>query len=69
MTEEQLLWMEAHINIFTSNVSTSKENVAKVYEIYNAITGEGKSPNGCSRCWVSTKKRVLKHYIDLGHLF
>lgn len=69
MTEEQLLWMEDNLIIFTSNVSTSKENVQYVYDIYNAITNENKKPNGCGRCWVSVKKRVLKHYIDLGNLF
>lgn len=69
MTEEQLLWIEANRVIFTSNVSTSKENVLKVYEIYNTITGENKKPNGCGRCYVTTKKRVLKEYLDLGNLF
>jgi hypothetical protein len=69
MTPEQLQWMELHLNIFTSNVSTTKENVQYVYDIYNAITGENKRPNGCGRCWVTVKKRVLKHYIDLGNLF
>ena len=69
MTEEQLLWIEENRTIFTANVSTSKENVEKVYEIYNTITGENKRPNGCARCWVTTKKRVLKEYLDLGNLF
>ena len=69
MTEEQLLWIEANRVIFTSNVSTSKDNVNTVYDIYNAITGENKKPNGCGRCWVTVKKRVLKEYLDLGNLF
>jgi len=69
MTEEQLLWMEENLNIFKSNVSVSQEDALYVYEIYNTITGENKKPNGCGRCWVSTKKRVLKAYIDLGYLF
>jgi len=69
ITEEQLKWIEANLNIFTSNVSTSKDNAIYVYEIYNAITGENKKPNGCGRCWVSVKKRVLKYYIDLANLF
>lgn len=69
MKPEQLQWIEDNLVIFTSNVSTSKENVQYVYDIYNVITDENKKPNGCSRCWVSVKKRVLKHYIDLGNLF
>ena len=69
MTPEQLQWMEDNLVIFTSNVSTTKENVEYVYGIYNAITNENKRPNGCARCWVTVKKRVLKHYIDLGNLF
>ena len=69
MTEEQLLWIEDNMLLFTGNVSTSQENVQKVYDIYNHITGENKRPNGCSRCYVTTKKRVLKEYIDLGKLF
>ena len=69
MTEEQLTWIEANMVIFTSNVSTSKENVETVYDIYNTITGENKRPNGCGRCYVTTKKRVLKEYLDLGKLF
>lgn len=69
MTEEQLKWIEANMVIFTSNVSTSKENVHIVYDIYNTITGENKRPNGCGRCYVTTKKRVLKEYLDLGKLF
>lgn len=69
MTDEQLLWIEANRVIFTSNVSTSKENVQMVYDIYNTITGENKKPNGCGRCYTTTKKRVLKEYLDLGNLF
>ena len=69
MTDKQLLWIEANRIIFTSNVSTSKENVQMVYDIYNTITGENKKPNGCGRCYVTTKKRVLKEYLDLGNLF
>lgn len=69
MTDEQLLWIEANRVIFTANVSTSKENVQMVYDIYNTITGENKKPNGCGRCYVTTKKRVLKEYLDLGNLF
>lgn len=69
MTPDQLQWVTDNMVIFTSNVSTTKENVQTVYDIYNAITGENKQPNGCGRCWVSVKKRVLKHYIDLGNLF
>ena len=69
MTEEQLLWIEENLNIFKSNVSCSKEDAHYVYEIYNTITGENKKPNGCGRCWVTVKKRVLKAYIDLGYLF
>lgn len=69
MTDNQLQWIEDNLIIFTSNVSTSKENALYVYEIYNAITGENKKPNGCGRCWTTVKKRVLKHYLDLGNLF
>ena len=69
MTEEQLLWIEANRVIFTSNVSVSNETAQKVYDIYNSVTNETKRPNGCGRCWVSVKKRVLKEYLDLGNLF
>ena len=69
MTQEQLQWIEDNLIIFTANVSTSQENAKYVYEIYNSITGENKKPNGCSRCWVTVKKAVLKHYLDLGNLF
>ena len=69
MTDDQLLWIEANKVIFTSNVSTTRDNVEYVYQIYNTITGENKKPNGCSRCWVTVKKRVLKEYLDLGNLF
>ena len=69
MTAAQLLWIDANRVIFTANVSTSKENVQMVYDIYNTITGENKKPNGCGRCYVTNKKRVLKEYLDLGNLF
>tara|TARA_R110000772_G_scaffold245957_1_gene359559 strand:- start:4680 stop:4889 length:210 start_codon:yes stop_codon:yes gene_type:complete len=69
MTQEQLQWIEDNKLIFTSNVSVPQETALKVYEIYNTITNENKKPNGCGRCWVSVKKRVLKHYLDLGNLF
>lgn len=69
MTEEQLLWIEANMRLFTSSQRTTEEEKQMVYDIYNHITGENKKPNGCSRCFTTTKKRVLKEYIDLGHLF
>ena len=69
MTEEQLLWIEENMRLFTGNTSVSKEQANMVYEIYNTITGERKRPNGCGRCFITTKKRVLKEYLDLGKLF
>lgn len=69
MTDEQLLWIEDNLRIFTSSQRVTLEETEKVYEIYNAITGENKKPNGCGRCFITTKKRVLKEYIDLGNLF
>ena len=69
MTDEQLLWIESHKNLFTANVKPTKEMINTVYEIYNQITGQNKKPNGCGRCWVTVKKRVLKEYLDLGNLF
>lgn len=69
MTEEQLLWIEANMRLFTSSQRTTEEERKMVYDIYNTITGENKKPNGCGRCFITTKKRVLKEYIDLGNLF
>lgn len=69
MTIEQLKWIESNELIFKGNVSVSKEDAAYIYSIYNSITNQNKKPNGCGRCFASTKALVWAHYNRLNNLF
>ena len=40
------------------NVKSTKELIAKFFNIYNKITGENKAISGCGRCILTVKKRL-----------
>lgn len=61
MTQEDRAWLDAHPYIL-GNVTTSREDLAMLYQIYNRLTGENKQPNGCGRCIMNTKKIIKYHY-------
>ena len=69
MNEEYLYFIQENEHIFRGNISVSREVAEYVYEIYNAITGEKKKPNGCGRCWMSVKNRIWAEYNRLNNLF
>ena len=63
MTNEQILWVGDHTDIFVNSRAVNEEQRDYIYEIYNNITGEQKKPNGCGRCWRNTKARVYQEYL------
>jgi len=62
MTQEHIEWLDNHPHIL-GNTTVSKEQLIKLFEIYNAVTGETKRPTSCGRCLLNTKK-TIKHYYD-----
>ena len=62
MTQEHITWLNERPYIL-GNVTTTKEELVKLFEIYNAVTGQTKKPTTCGRCVLNTKK-TIKHYYD-----
>lgn len=40
----------------------------EVYEVFNAITGENRKPNGCSACLTAVVTRLKKEIRNLGNI-
>lgn len=62
MTQEHIDWLDQHPHIL-KNVSIKKDELVKLFEIYNAVTGETARPTSCGRC-VDRTKKTIKHYYD-----
>ena len=62
MNQEHFEWVKQNMLLFTTSRRYTPEQLAKIFEIYNAITGESKKTTTCGRCIETTKKRVLHEY-------
>lgn len=62
MIQEHIDWLDARPHIL-KNTSITQEELVKLYEIYNAVTGLNTKPTRCGRC-VNRTKQTIKHYYD-----
>jgi hypothetical protein len=62
MRLEDYVWCQDNHGILYQGHSVRTPEKIKIYEIYNAITGEQKRPNGCGKCLTNTLKRVRFEY-------
>ncbi len=62
MKLEDYVWLQEHESYMRVSQFIPKPDRNKIYEIYNAITGENKKPNNCGRCLTNTLKRVRFEY-------
>lgn len=63
MKNDDIIFVGDNVSIFVNNSAVNKEQLTRVYAIYNKITGETKKPNGCGRCWRNVKTRVYQEYL------
>ena len=62
MTEEDYKWLDEHKLFLYVSQHMTKEEKQELYNIYNRITGEHKTPNGCGRCLRTTLNILKMHY-------
>lgn len=62
MRLEDYVWLKDNHKFMYASQYLSKEDRQKIYQIYNAITGENKKPNGCGKCMNNTIKRIRFEY-------
>ena len=61
MTNEDYEWLSQNLNLL-GNVRASAEDHARLFSIYNSITGESKPITSCGRCVLNVKKRLKFEY-------
>jgi len=61
MKEADLQWLEDNIYLL-GNVRMTKEQLDRVFSIYNGITKENKPVTSCGRCVLNIKKRLRFEY-------
>jgi hypothetical protein len=61
MKQEDIDWLNERPNIL-GNTSVAREDLTRLFQIYNDVTGEKKAVTGCGRCILNTKKMIKMHY-------
>ena len=62
MKEEHKEWVKENMLLLTTSRRYQPGELEKIFEIYNAITGENKKVTGCGRCIQTTKNRIIFEY-------
>ena len=62
MTQEHIDYIESNMLLFTTSRRYAPAELQKIYEIYNAVTGENKKVTGCGRCQTNVKQIILFNY-------
>ena len=62
MTQEDRQWLTEHKNILYVSTKMTSEELHKLYEIHNRLTGQLKRPNGCGSCLRGTINIIKMHY-------
>ncbi len=61
MNPEDFDWLGANFKLL-GNVRMSREEVHRLFDIYNAITKENKPITSCGRCVHAVKQRLRVEY-------
>jgi len=61
MTTKDLEWLEDNRQN-QGNVRMTREQLERVFNIYNSITNENKPITSCGRCVLNIKKRLRLEY-------
>lgn len=59
---EDKQWLDENRNMLYVSTRITKEDGVRLYDIYNSITGEKKTPNGCGSCMRNTINTIKKAY-------
>ena len=62
MKAEHLQYIEENRALFNLGRRYNPEQLAKVFEIYNDITGEKKAKTHCARCLTNVIKIIIAKY-------
>ena len=62
MTTEDRKWLDEHKLFLYTSQHITKEEKQELYNIYNRLTGEKKTPNSCGKCMRTTLNTIKMHY-------
>ena len=62
MNELHYMWLKQNHNLMYVSTRMTSEQTQRIYDIYNAITGDRKKPNGCGSCMRNTVSLVRSTY-------
>ena len=65
MIQEHIDFIKNNGLLFTTSRKFKPGELEKIFEIYNAVTGENKKVTSCGRCLTSVKLRILYEYNKL----
>jgi len=64
MNEEYIKFISENQALFTTSRRYSPQELEKIFEIYNAITGENKAKTRCARCLSNVVKTIYQTYLN-----
>ncbi len=67
MKQQDYIWLHNNAKLF-GNVKPSREELQRLFDIYNYITGENKPITSCGRCVHNIKKRLFVEYEKVQRL-
>ena len=62
LQQHQLDWVTANQTIFRVSLRLNPDQLMRLFNIYNSITGENKKVTTCGRCLEGVKKTVYGQY-------
>ena len=63
--EAQVIWIDDNKHVFTNSNKATQFERDYIYSIYNHLFETDKKPNGCGRCWQTTKDQVYQQFKKL----
>ena len=67
MTDKDYQWLQDNLQIL-GNVRSTPDQLQKLYDIHNSITGKQQPVSKCGRCVANIKKRILAEYERVQNL-
>lgn len=67
MKDKDYNWLTNNLNIL-GNVKATRDQLQRMFDIYNDITKENKRTTQCGRCVYNIKKRLLVEYEKISSI-
>lgn len=65
MKQEHIDWVRQNEVLFKASRRYTPDELTKIFEIYNAITGENKAKTRCARCLTRIVQTIYQKYQQL----